>query len=171
VYPGTPINSVSPCTEYLTFGPWVYLVPQFKPKSVLMLGYAKGTVAELMRLLYGEDFPITAIDIASAENDPATLGVEFVCTDARDYLDTCGNYEVIIVDLWEYDAPEFIFTEQFVQAVASKCDYLIVHCMDYSDMSAYAHLPLVRVLGLDYGAKFYYYMINRVARAPFRGRV
>ena len=38
------LNSVLPPTKYLTFGPWIYLVPQYKPENVLILGYAGGTV-------------------------------------------------------------------------------------------------------------------------------
>ena len=163
------LNSVEPCTEYLTFGPWIYLVPQFKPRSMLMLGYSGGTVAGLTRLLYGFDFPIIAVDRDLPEKDPTEYAVDFIQADVKDF--EIAHHEVIVVDLWDYDVPEIVFTEEFVQRVASKCDYLIIHCMEYSDMSTYAHLPKVRTLGLEYGARFHYFMVNRVARAPFRGRV
>lgn len=166
----TVIDSVTPCTEYLTFGPWIYLVPQFKPRSVLMLGYAGGTTAGLMRKLYGDDFPIVAVDIAEPENDPAEFKVEFVRADARAFVRDAERYEVIIVDLWEYEPPAFVFDPEFVKDVAARCDYLIVHAMDYSDMEAYGHLPKVRELGLEYGARFHYFMVERIARAPFRGK-
>jgi len=167
------LNSVDPCTEYLTFGPWIYLVPQFKPRSVLMLGYAGGTAAGLMRLLYGDDFPITAVDVNPPENDPSEFRVDFVQQDAQEFLKTAGQYEVIIVDIWAcaHEPPKFVFEKDFVDGVTSKGDYVVVHCSDFSDMSAYSQLPLVRRIDLDYGASFYYYMVNRVARAPFRGRV
>ena len=161
------IDSVYPCTEYLTFGPWIYLVPQIKPQSVLMLGYAGGTVAGLMRRLYGYDFPITAVDTAEPENT-FEYSVDFVQADARIYMDDAEHHEVLIVDLWEWDPPDFVFTQEFATEVSSKCDYLIVHAMDYSDMSAYSHLHKVRTLGLDYGARFHYFMVNRVARLPVR---
>ncbi len=165
------INSVHPCTEQLTFGPWIYLVPQFAPKSVLMLGYAGGTVAGLLRRLYGDAFPITAVDVQEPENDPTEYGVTFVKADAREFIKTAIRHETVIVDLWEYEPPEFVFSEGFVADVSALCDYLIVHSMDYSDMSAYARFPKVRTLGLEYGARFHYFMVNRVERAPFRGRI
>ena len=161
------IDSVYPCTEYLTFGPWIYLVPQIEPQSVLMLGYAQGTVAGLMRRLYGYGFPITAVDKADPEHADE-YHVDFVRADAEQYVEVAAWHEVLIVDLWVYDPPPFVFTAWFVSAVTARCDYLIVHRMDYSDMSAYRHLHKVRTLGLDYGARFDYFMVNRVARLPVR---
>lgn len=164
----TVIDSVYPCTEYLTFGPWIYLVPQIYPKSVLMLGYSGGTVAGLIYKLYGDDIPITAIDIEEPKNNEYLDRVDFIQADAQEFIENCGYFEVVIVDLWDYEPPDFIFTDKFVADVASKCDYLIVHAMNYSDMSAYDHLRKVKTLGLDYGARFHYFMINRIARLPIR---
>lgn len=165
------IHSVYPCTEQLTFGPWIYLVPQFPPRSVLMLGYGDGTAAGLMRKLYGHGFPITAVDINAPKIDPVQYGVNFHKADARLAAKAAGLHEVCIVDLWDYDVPEFIFEPEFVEDVGRLCDYLVVHCMDYNDTTPYdSRFPKVRTLGLDYGARFHYYMVNRIARAPFRGR-
>jgi len=165
------VDSVEPCTEYLTFGPWLYLVPQFKPRSVLMLGYAGGTVAGLIRKLYGDDFPITGVDVNEPGHDPAGFGVEFVQADAGEFVKDMERREVIIVDLWDENPSGLVFTPGFVADVSSRCDYLIVHAIETSDMDAYSHLPKVRTLGLEYGARFHYFMVNRVGRAPFRGRV
>ena len=56
-----------PPTLYLTFDYYIYSVPQYRPKNILMLGYALGTTAGLIRLLYG-DVPITGVDIDKCEN-------------------------------------------------------------------------------------------------------
>lgn len=119
-------ESVYPPTKYLTNGVWIYMVPQFKPKSVLMLGYAAGTVAGLIRLLYGDDVKITAVDLEPCE---PTYGVEFVQANAKDFIKTCGHYDVIIEDLFDLgqnSIPDFVFEEWFVKELAKKGDYIIV---------------------------------------------
>ena len=88
------ISSVYPATEYLTFGPWIYMVPQYKPSSVLMLGYAGGTTAGLIRKFYGE-VPITAVDIAECED---FYGVNLVKADAKEYIKTSEHFDTIITD-------------------------------------------------------------------------
>ena len=41
------VHSIADPTEYITFGVWIYLVPQYHPKNVLMLGSGGGTTANL----------------------------------------------------------------------------------------------------------------------------
>lgn len=38
-----------PPTTYLTFAYWIYMIPQYKLKNVLMLDYRGGTIAGLIR--------------------------------------------------------------------------------------------------------------------------
>lgn len=163
---GGGINSVFPCTEYLTFGPWIYMVPQYTPESVLMLGYAGGTTAGLIKLIHG-DVPITAVDVEFVE-DP--YGVEFVLGDAREYVKDCPHFDCIIVDVFDPvdpSPPDFVFSDEFVADVTAKCNYLIVDAMEDSDMSAYDHLHRVKTLALN-RSRFHYFMVNRVARLPIR---
>src|SRR5262245_36613368 len=68
------LYSVYPPTAYLGFGNWIYQVPPFRPENILMLGYAGGTVAGLIRLLYG-DVAITAVDQNIIDN---RYGVDLV---------------------------------------------------------------------------------------------
>ena len=161
------LHSVYPCYEYLTFGPWIYLVPQFKPESVLMLGYFGGTVAGLIKLFYGEETPITGVDIEEVED---LYDCNIIKADAQEYVKDCDFYDVIIVDVWKRGKAvplEFTYSKEFVDNVKTKCNYLIVHVDDKTDMSAYDGLYLVKTLDLN-GSYFYYYMINRVARLPIR---
>lgn len=155
------LNSVYPCTEYLTFGPWIYMVPQYKPKSVLMLGYAGGTAAGLMRLFYG-DIPITAVDIDDC-SEMNFYGVEMITADAQEWIKTAPEYDCIIVDLYGQglEPPEFVFSKEFVAELEKRCNYLIVDATELSDMSAYAHLHKVKTLTLNRN-HFHYFMINKV---------
>ena len=165
---GPVINSVHPCTSYLTFGPWIYLVPQFEPESVLMLGYAGGTTAGLIRLLYG-DVPITAVDIDFME-DP--YGVEQIQMDARDFLrEDDRRFDALIVDIFPPETPSrsysFVLGEEFMEQVTARCNYLILHATEGDDVSSYEHLHHVRTLGIN-NSRFHYFMVNRVARLPVR---
>ena len=161
------LRSVYPCTRYLTFGPWIYLVPQFKPDSVLILGYAGGTVAGLIRLFYGNAVTITGVDI----NKPEDLyyDVNLIRADAQKYIKTCDYHEVIVVDLYdECSFPcSFVTTEEFVRDVSAKCNYLIVHAEVSTDMRVYECLNQVKVLSLNQ-KRFYYFTIGRCSKLPIR---
>jgi hypothetical protein len=139
------MNSVTPCTTYLTFGPWIYLVPQYKPESVLILGYAGGTVAGLIRLLYG-DVQITAVDIEGCEN---SYGVEFIQSDAREYIKTCPKYDAVIVDIAvDGEFPDWVYSEEFAKDVLSKADYVCLNGEPSKDVSNYGELySAINVVG------------------------
>ena len=157
------IHSVRNCVDYLTFGPWIYLVPQYKPKSVLMLGYGGGTAVGLMQMFYGKDLPITCVDIEDCSK-LNFYNINLIQADAKDYVKTCGFYDTIIVDVYgsepkNLEPPEFIFTKEFVADVEKKCNYLIVDATEKSDMSAYKHLHKVKTLMLNQN-RIHYFLIG-----------
>lgn len=125
-----------PPTTYLTFDYSIFCVPQYKPTSVLILGYADGTVAGLIRLLYG-DVPITGVDINPCED---RYGVTLIQADAKDYIKTCGKFDTVVVDLFsteKCDEPsDFVTNEDFVKRLGEISNYLIVNGL-HSDMSIY----------------------------------
>lgn len=132
-------NSVTPCTKYLTFGSWVYMVPQYKPESVLMLGYAEGTTAGLIRLLYG-DVPITGVDIEPCE---PSYGVTPIQADAKEFVKTCGSFDTVIVDIFPngtYHNCDFLIDREFVTNLARTANYVIVNTLKEPDMSVYDEL-------------------------------
>lgn len=131
------VDSVFPPTKFLTFGTWIYLVPQYKPKNALILGYAGGTVAGLIRLLYGE-LPITAIDINRCE---PTYGVEFIQSDARDFVGSCDEYDAVIVDLFtDSGMPDFVTDEGFVSDLKRIANYVAINTVGEPDMKHYDRL-------------------------------
>lgn len=132
--------SAYPPTTYLTFSYWIYMVPQYKPESVLMLGYGGGTVAGLIRQLYGWDVPITAVDIKRC-NDP--YGVRFVQADAKEYVKTCGKFDAVLVDLFQTDdcsiPCDFVGSPEFVDNLKRIANYIVVNSL-HTDMDAYKGL-------------------------------
>jgi spermidine synthase len=131
--------SVDPPTKYLTNGYWIYTVPQFKPKDVLLLGFAGGTTAGLIRLLYG-NVPITAVDNKSYKNK---YDVTLVQADAKEYIKTCKNFDVVIVDLYPDGSSylcEFVTQKDFVEDLKKIANYIIVNTTNHADMSAYKKL-------------------------------
>jgi len=158
------LNSVYPPTKYLTFGPWIYLVPQYKPKNVLILGYAGGTVAGLIRLLYG-DILITGVDIETCEN---LYNIEFIKANAREFVKSCKQYDCVIVDLFLNTVDEtmcdFVLNEEFVRDVNKIANYAIVNTLNNPDMTVWNRFIFV---GMNQPAKItnkiYYY---RTAEIP-----
>lgn len=149
------IYSVYPPTTYLTFASWIYMVPPFKPKSVLMLGYAGGTVAGLIQQLYGKDVPITAVDTEIIDN---RYGVELVKADARDFVKFAKPYECVIMDIFNgQDTPDFVTDPIFVEHVARITgDFLVLQADPNANIGMYEqHLTRLRLL--DIGHKIYYF--------------
>ena len=163
------IQSVRDVSDYLTFGPWIYLVPQYKPKSVLLLGYGGGTAVGLMQLFYGKDLPITAVDIADC-SDLNFYDIEIIQADAEEYVKTCDFYDTIIVDVYGdegLEPPDFIYSKEFVDNVTAKCNYLIVDATEKSNMKHYKKLHKVKTLALNQN-RIHYFMINEIPSLPIR---
>jgi spermidine synthase len=144
------ILSVNPPTQYLTFGPWIYLVPQYKPSSVLILGYAGGTVAGLIRLLYGDDVPIVAVDIEPCVD---TYNVSLVQADAKEYVKTCGSFDCVIVDIFDPNvnqAAEFVYNdEEFAANLTRIANYIIVNTINDPGLWFYRDFERVRVISVE----------------------
>lgn len=155
--------SVYPPTTYLTLGYWIYMVPQYKPESILMLGYGGGTVAGLIRLLYG-NVTITAVDNEPCQND--RYGVTFVQADAREYLKTCSHFDAVIVDLFstvDSTCCDFITDPAFVADLSRIGDYLIINTLGNKDMSAYNGLRRIGINKPSGSANLiYYYEVKKI---------
>lgn len=132
------------------------MVPQYKPKSVLMLGFAGGTVAGLIRLIWGDDVPITAVDILSCET---RYGVSFIQDDAREFVKTCPEYDAVLVDLFDNDSGQicdFVTDPEFIANLSRIGNYLIINSMG-ADMSNYKHLRKIGINKASESAALIYY--------------
>ena len=138
------------------------MVPQYKPESVLILGYAGGTTAGLIRLLYG-DVPITAVDIENCEN---RYGVDFIQADAEEFVKTCGHFDAVVVDLFQDDLfvnCSFVNKPEFAQNLARIGNDIIVNTLKNLDMSAYKimkHIGTNKPTGSS--NLIYYYEVKKI---------
>ena len=159
-------SSVYPPAEGLTFFPFIYMVPQYRPDDVLMLGYAGGTAAGLIHMLYGQSVPITAVDVELPADD--FHNVRFVQGDAAEFVRDCRKFDAVIVDLFPPGSQEpcwFVTDPAFVDDVKQRARYVIVHAKETTDMSGWGD-PL-KVLALN-DSRFHYFMVERVGRMPIR---
>lgn len=166
------VHSIYPVTGYITFGAWIYMIPQYKPKNVLMLGYGGGTVAGLIRLFYGKDVKITAVDNADC-SEFNFYDVDLVQADARDYVKNLNYYDCIIVDLYEQGEMSmlpFVFEKEFADKLVNSCNYLIVHATVKDKLDNYPK-PF-RVLSTNSGSPYtpsiYYFMNKDIPSLPVR---
>jgi len=167
------LHSIADPTLYLTFGVWLYLVPQYKPKSVLMLGYGGGTAAKYIRMFYG-DVPITAVDFSDV-SEFLIDGVEWVNQNAKDYVKTAPKFDAVIVDLFDTDdmhPQAFVHSKEFADDLGKIANYIILHSVRGNDVSAYDKYHHVRRLDLNtkgtHVPVFDYYMVNDIPRLPVR---
>ena len=128
------IYSVYPPTAFLTFAYWIYAVPPFKPKDMLMLGYAGGTVAGLVQQIYG-DVPITGVDQTIYDN---RYHVNLVKADARDFVKLSKPYDCVIVDLFDgLLTPSFVGDPDFAKEVCRITgDFLVIYLTEFSYQSS-----------------------------------
>lgn len=168
------IHSVANDSLYLTFGPWIYLVPQYKPESVLMLGYGGGTAAMYIRRFYG-DVPITAVDFSDI-SEFLLDGVTWVNQNAKDYVKIAPKFDSVIVDLYDtgdYHPQPFVLTKEFADDLGKIANYIILHAVVGDDTSAYdGQFTKIRELttnsGGEYEPHFHYYMVNEIPSLPVR---
>lgn len=166
------LHSIVDPSLYLTFGVWLYLVPQYKPESVLMLGYGGGTAAKYIRMFYG-DVPITAVDFSDV-SEFLIDGVEWVNANARDYVKTAPKFDAVIVDLFDtgdtHPQP-FVLTKEFADDLGKIANYIVLHTTRDDDVSMYIYhkvRELTTNSGGEFEPHFHYYTVNRVARLPIR---
>lgn len=167
------LHSIADPSLYLTFGVWLYLVPQYKPKNVLMLGYGGGTAAKYIRMFYG-DVPITAVDFSDV-SEFLIDGVEWVNQNAKDYVKTAPKFDAVIVDLFDTDdmhPQAFVHSKEFADDLGKIANYIILHNVVGDDTSAYDQFYKVRALNLGrtdkYAPEVHYYMVNEIPSLPVR---
>lgn len=166
------LHSIADPSLYLTFGVWIYLVPQYKPESVLMLGYGGGTAAKYIRVFYG-DVPITAVDFSDV-SEFLIDGMEWVNQDAREYVKTAPHFDCVIVDLYDtgdMHPPDFVFSKEFAERLGEISNYIILHTVVGDDISAYDYKK-IRTINLgrtdEYAPEVHYFMVDEIASLPVR---
>lgn len=159
--PGGAVYSVYPPETMFGYTVWAHMVPPFKPEHTLILGYGGGTVAELMRKIWGPQLKITGIEIEPRkfQYNEYRLKImdakEYVWENTRDsfFRDTIplfnkDKYDYVCIDVWnDYEVPAFVFETEFVvrlREMATKLVCMNIHAKDIPKVRAY----------YDYGYKF-----------------
>ena len=94
------------------------LVPPFPPSNALIIGYGQGTVAGLIKLIWGTQVEIMGVDLVKSELNGYD---DFWCGDANAFVKKyCLNrYDFVVIDLYNGRLiPTFVFEEEFVKAIA-----------------------------------------------------
>ena len=95
-----------------------HCIPPFKPSEILILGYGKGQIADLIRKIYGSDIKITGVDLVRQDYKYVEYKIK-IC-DACEFVKSCTDtilkkrYDYIVVDLFDGDkVPDFVFSVEF----------------------------------------------------------
>lgn len=153
--PDGSVYSVYPPTAFLTFSNWIYMVPPFKPADVLMLGYAGGTTAGLIKQIYGQDVEIVGVDISVVDNRHGSV---LIHADAREFVKTARAFDVVIIDLFiGQKTPAFVSDFGFMEDIARITKrFLVIHTDPEIDIGVYEQ-RFTRLRMMDIGHRLYYY--------------
>ena len=121
------VQSISPQDGLSVGGYWAAMLPDERPRRVLILGLGGGTLASLLRARWGE------LRMVGVDDDPAILGVareagwlptrglDIVVCDAFEFVQTCHErFDYVAVDLFRGPhMPGRIFGKPFLRRVRS----------------------------------------------------
>lgn len=113
------LQSVMPPARGFGFNYHADLVPPFKPKSVLILGYGMGTLAGLIKKIYRNVY-ITGVDIEDRISDTIfkIQPNSFILGDASSVIKELRQVDYIAIDIFNGShIPGFVFSEVFIQDV------------------------------------------------------
>ena len=109
-----PIQSLTYPQEVFGLTYHSMLIPPFKPKNMLILGYGEGTTAELTRMIWG-DVEIDGVDLIFPENNGYS---DFSQMSADRFIkkECFKQYDYVVVDLYNgAKIPDFVFSNEFVE--------------------------------------------------------
>jgi SAM-dependent methyltransferase len=120
---GNALYSVNPPESLFGYTVWGNLIPPFRPAHTLILGYGGGTVAALMRKIWGQ-CKVTGVDMEAqnwkyTEYKMKVMDAKDFLKDAttpafKDYLFTKDKFDYVCIDLWEgQKVCDFVFDVEF----------------------------------------------------------
>lgn len=141
---GGNLSSIKPVESLFGYTYHSHLIPPFKPETICILGYGRGTVAELIRKVWGPDIKITGVDLKEHSYD--YMEYKMVIGDAEEFVHECTNsllktrFDYVVVDLFNPDVPEFVFDEKFAYRLKKMTKQLLsinVPLEDFKRLKAY----------------------------------
>ena len=160
-YAGNVIQGMKPAESMFGYTYFAHMVPPFKPEHALILGYGVGTVADLMRRVWGSQVKITGVDCEAqnydfVEHRMKVMGAkEYVWDVTKDSffrgkipLFPKERFDYVCVDLWDGGVvPDFVFEVEFVVRLREIATKLM--CMNVGD----GDVKMTRAY-YDYGFRF-----------------
>jgi hypothetical protein len=120
VHKSGALYAVDPAETQFGYLYFAHMVPPVKPEHSLILGYGHGTVADLMRKIWGSDLKITGVDLLGYQKVGAWNEYRMEVMDAKLYIKKCTDhviktrFDYIAIDLWDGTrVPEFVFDVEF----------------------------------------------------------
>lgn len=117
------LQSVSPATTDFGFSYFSLLIPPFKPKSVLILGYGRGSLAKLIRRVWNTGrygMLIHGVDLESPPEgtmDRVTISDALTDHSITSYI--AEQYDYVVVDLFKGSSvPGEVLSSSFLKFVA-----------------------------------------------------
>ena len=94
------IQSMIPAETLFGFTYWSHMIPPYKPNNILILGYGKGQVVDLIEKIWGFGIVYTGVDY----NDDMKNG-SIVIEDAKEFIKNYGienkpKFDYTCIDLW-----------------------------------------------------------------------
>lgn len=118
------LYSMEPAESMFGFTYHSYMIPPFKPEHTLILGYGYGTIAALMRKVYGSNLKITGVD--QERHDYKFVEHDMKIMDAEKFVKDCSTglfkrkFDYIVVDLWNgKKVCDFVYSPEFVVRLKS----------------------------------------------------
>lgn len=116
VYDDGVLQSMYPGNVAEQHGYWAHLVPWYRPKNVLMLGYGAGTAAACIRRTWGDGVQILGVDTQvppfktqdTVVHEDAALAL--FTRDIRFFAEVL--YDYIVIDLYDGDCLALCVTER-----------------------------------------------------------
>ena len=114
------LQSIEPAMTAFGYSYWSYMIPPFKPESLLILGVGEWTIFKLIRKVWGDQIRFTGIDIRRPYELCGWLWRDFIEGDAKIEIKKLEEkYDYIVVDISNgSEIPEWVFSEEFVKDLA-----------------------------------------------------
>ncbi len=133
------LYSIDPPETLFGFSYHSHCIPPFKPEHTLILGYGAGQVASLMRMIWGGNVKITAVD--NEKYDHRFIEFKMHVMDGWKFMKDCTTgifkkkFDYICVDMWNHDqVPEIIFTAEFAVRLREMCARMVSINVPKADM-------------------------------------
>lgn len=125
------------------------MIPPFRPEHTLILGYGEGTIAGLMRKIWGTNLKITGVD--NTQHETHWNEYEIIYADAFEYVKSCTDsmfkkkFDYIVIDLHnENGCPEFVYDVEFVVRIKEMTKGIV--CINFP-LSEISHAEVWRYYG------------------------